>query len=911
MKYKNLEKAVLLTVMLMSLHGGVEAAAVINNDIDTNKTTTVNSITESDGNEHHVTGSNKLDVTGVVNISKNSSLNFSNPETNVTLSSGKDYSAFQVIAGKLVFGDESKLIIDKTITAKATRNTGIYAASNSEITLGKAGAEITVRGANDNSAGIYAVDSNITSNGNLKITVEKSGANNKAYGIYSDGITTSNFKDVTIVMNEEGGNGTLTGVDLFHEMQSEVSKFTADNLNITIKGGNTSTGVYIESKDSNANETEATVNGKLTLDIEGNNAAYGLRVQNSKLFKANEVDITTTSANTSTGVMVEKNAALEFAGGTITATGTEKSIGISNSGGKATSTGNLQITAGTGITNSSSGTVTVDNLSVDANEGIKNNGSNVTVNEQAVFKNAKYIMRSWTNGTKTEFKKDFITQGDGDNLVMVLNGSTADINSSEAGLVQFTGSLRQDGAAFGNYTDGTININLTTEDSYWNLNDDSTLNALKNNTIVDMTADKGKFSILKVNTLDGNGDIKMDIDADKNTGNSDRLYVDTLNGTQNIILNGINNNESKAAVGTVLASVNSGNGEFKAKDVEGALYWNSFEIDKQTSADGNYKDDWYISDIELNETGGEEGGNTTSVDTILGANALNYHTLRAENDQLMRRMGELRNNGTDEEGAWFRVHGSKINRDDSMSFENKYTTYELGYDQLTKETKDMVRYTGAALSYTDGSSSYDSGNGENHSKALSFYNTDLYRSGHYLDLVFKYANMDNDFSVFDTAGQKITGEYRNTGISVSAEYGRKNELKNGWYVEPQAQLTLGYFGGDEYETSNGISVDQSGIASVLGRVGFNIGRELGNSGVIYAKANLLHEFAGDYDIDMYDGAGNHRAESASFNDTWFEYGVGAALKTGKNNHLYFDFVKTAGGDFEKEWTWNAGMRWTF
>ena len=176
---------------------------------------------------------------------------------------------------------------------------------------------------------------------------------------------------------------------------------------------------------------------------------------------------------------------------------------------------------------------------------------------------------------------------------------------------------------------------------------------------------------------------------------------------------------------------------------------------------------------------------------------------------------------------------------------------------------------------------------------------------------FKYANMDNDFNVYDTNNNKISGEYKNTGISVSAEYGRKNDLKNGWYVEPQAQLTLGYFGGDEYETSNGISVDQSGIASVLGRVGFNVGKQIGDSGVIYAKANLLHEFAGDYDIDMYDSAGNHRAESASFNDTWFEYGVGAALKTGKNNHLYFDLAKTAGGDFEKEWTWNAGMRWTF
>lgn len=31
-------------------------------------------------------------------------------------------------------------------------------------------------------------------------------------------------------------------------------------------------------------------------------------------------------------------------------------------------------------------------------------------------------------------------------------------------------------------------------------------------------------------------------------------------------------------------------------------------------------------------------------------------------------------------------------------------------------------------------------------------------------------------------------------------------------IEPQAQFTLGYLGGDNYTASNGINVDQSGIA---------------------------------------------------------------------------------------------------
>ena len=461
-----------------------------------------------------------------------------------------------------------------------------------------------------------------------------------------------------------------------------------------------------------------------------------------------------------------------------------------------------------------------------------------------------------------------------------------------------------------------INLNFA-NGAKWNMTGSTEVTdlTLSKNAVLDMTYNNGNaasFRTLNAKSLSGNdGIINMNIDASTNANNSDRIYVDgTHNGTQYITLNNIGKS-TDGAEGSILVSVKDEQGEFKAKDSEGALFWNTYEIGRKDVTNGEevtdgYNTDWYLKDIKQ-----DENKSTTSVDAILGANSLNYHTWRAENDQLMRRMGELRNNGGDEQGAWFRVHGSKINRDDNAAFENQYTSYELGYDQVTKKTEDVTRYTGAALSYTDGNSSYDTGSGENHSKSLSFYNTDIYSSGHYLDLVFKFANMDNDFNVYDTNGNEISGEYKNNGISLSAEYGRKNNLNSDWYIEPQVQLTVGYFGGDEYEISNGIQVDQSGIASILGRIGFNIGKELGDSGIIYAKANLLHEFAGDYDIDMTDSLGNHRTESESFNDTWFEYGIGAALKTGKNNHLYFDFVKTAGGDFEKDWQWNAGMRWTF
>lgn len=414
---------------------------------------------------------------------------------------------------------------------------------------------------------------------------------------------------------------------------------------------------------------------------------------------------------------------------------------------------------------------------------------------------------------------------------------------------------------------------------------------------------KNNYRVLRVyNNLIGNGGtFNMDIDASKNVQNSDRIYISgTHEGTHYITLNNIGASID-GAKGTILVSVADEQGDFKANDSEGTLYWNTYKLSKKTDGVTNgYTVDWVLDEVEK-----KPDLLTTSVNTILSANALNYHTWRTENDKLLQRMGELRHNGEEAKGAWFRVKGSKIGRGGKFGFDNKYTAYELGYDEVAKRTVDKTRYQGAAISYTDGSSSYSRGSGGNSSKAISFYNTEIGSKGHYLDLVLKISNMDNDFTVYDTNSNKITGDFNNTGVALSAEYGRKNALKNGWYIEPQAQFTLGYLGGDCYTASNGIEVNQSGIKSAVGRVGFNIGKAIGSKGIIYAKANLLHEFGGSYNVTMTDSSGRVNV-SDSFNDTWFEYGIGAAFASGKNSHVYFDIERSSGSDFTKDWLWNIG-----
>ena len=510
---------------------------------------------------------------------------------------------------------------------------------------------------------------------------------------------------------------------------------------------------------------------------------------------------------------------------------------------------------------------------------------------------ASYAIYTYNNGSVVGNAGKYNIYGN----ILNNSGGTVDLTANSGSFIEGWVS-----------TASTAETNISLEEaSYWKVTGDSNLTHLHNdNSIVDMTHDSNTFSTLTVDNLSGeNGVIKMDIDASQNSLNSDKLYVtDTLTGTQYIDLYEVNGYTpvGEEGVGTVLATVNNHNGSFAAVDGEGTLYWKRYELDHQDTADtsGNYTKDWYLKQVTNIDQP------TTSTDTILAANALNYHTWRTENDKLLQRMGELRHNGEEAQGAWFRLRGTKIGRDGKFDFENKYTSYELGYDTITKNTDDKIRYQGAAVSYVDGDSSYNRGSGDNSSKAISFYNTEIGSKGHYLDVVFKVSNLENDFKVYDTKNNKITGDFNNTGVSLSAEYGRKNVLHNGWYIEPQAQFTLGYLGGDSYTTSNGIEVSQSGIKSAVGRIGFNIGKEVGSKGVVYAKANLLHEFGGAYDVTMYDGRDRVKVGD-TFNDTWFEYGVGAAFAAGKNSHVYLDVERSSGSDFTKDWQWNIGARWTF
>ena len=512
----------------------------------------------------------------------------------------------------------------------------------------------------------------------------------------------------------------------------------------------------------------------------------------------------------------------------------------------------------------------------------------------------------WTSGGHITVGKDSST------LQTVING---DLTAKNSGYI--TAFVNNAGSSFtGNTTDahwqdvntrdaGNTGIHLTLNDgSVWNdFDSDSTIQVLDTSKAkVDMQDDK--FNGLFIGTLKGDkSTFNMDIDAGTNTNNSDRLYIaGTHTGNHYITLNNVNaDGNTDGAAGTVLVSVKDEQGNFFANDKEGSLYWNKYTLDKQDSATPGYTKDWYLKKVEFIPS-----KPTTSVDAVDATQRLAFANW-VEDDKLMQRMGDLRHETNNEEGVWVRVKGGKYSGD---GFSNRHTMYQLGYDDVVKNTDKLKRYQGVAFSYDDGKNSFNRGSGKLKAKSIGFYSTDIRNKGHYLDLALKIYDADSDFTVFDSEGKKITGAFDNTGISLSAEYGRKKYLDEHWSIEPQAQLTLGYLDGARYTTSNGIHVSQSDPNSVLGRIGCNFMYDMDENNTVYLKANWLHQFAGNYGVTLTNGNDSLRIDNND-HDTWFEYGFGFACMIGKNKHLYADVERSTGGSLRKDWQWNAGMFLTF
>lgn len=756
----------------------------------------------------------------------------------------------------------------KVINLTASGNNGIHNQNSGKITAD----EITGTGYIHNAGDTIDADT---------ISITRDITNNAASTIITDKITADSLQnDGTIKASEDAGDNVLGELNVRTFTNSGTLTVTNANVSESVTNSGTLTLDKIGSEGNlvninNKNNGNLTVNGDVfgdfysggnngNMTVDGTVTAYGYfsRNENASL-TADKLIVTADGWNEINGAVDVDNMDVN---GTM-AVLTDK-LDVADT---TNINANLQFRAESG--NSKLNNVNLNNASLQVG------GESLTITGDMNVTGSEARFETWdydnTNGDKKIEVQGNMTLEEGASL-LITNSTGAGSSFEANNIILNEGSTLSNSERYASslddYTDAFNNFSVTT------------LNGT-NATIVN----------------DGN----MDIGTLRGTDNN--IEVHNLDEAQVTI-------DTNKSIGLQVTGTSDATSQFNRNDLAGSL---QDLADTVSIGSGNQLDSVLAQESDIiGETTAlvDEYGNIIANTVIEKGHIANegitelanvaFMAWRAENDEMHQRMGELRSSNG-EAGIWARMKRGESKYGD-MDIKNQYSTYQLGYDE---KVGDSNWYIGGAISRTEGKSSFATGSGENQSTGFTVYGTYVADDGQYVDLSAKYARLDNEFDVFGRSGIESTGDYRNNGYAFSAEYGKRIEAGNDFWVEPQVQLTYGHLSSANYTTSRDVRVTQDAMDSVVGRLGFAAGKDIG-AGNVYVKASYLYDFDGDTNVKMTDGK-NSAVYDQDLGGGWFEVGIGTNINLSETSHLYFDVEKTYGGDIETPWQWNAGVRFDF
>ena len=491
----------------------------------------------------------------------------------------------------------------------------------------------------------------------------------------------------------------------------------------------------------------------------------------------------------------------------------------------------------------------------------------------------------------------------------------------------------------GNADGDNVNLHLNSSKAQWNNIGNSKLRSLKGNGGIINQTDANAGNI-DVGDYSGNVVVNYKHTADKDTASN------TLN---NIKFGGGSLNIDKAAEGSsiTLRTDNSDNLSYTETDnieklfreLSKKLYYADAgsnpdnlsghveiaegltkvkvygDINYGEHGQGNYKDGSIKrTDPEI-IYGSSETAMMRGAKSAMASTALLW---RSENSDMLQRMGDVRLDN-EESGLWARYYGGKNSFDaKNTKYSTSFNAYQLGYDKQL----DNNKLFGAAVSYNKGKNTYEmGGHGDGKAVSLAVYGSWNSDKGHYADVIVKGGKLDNDYTVYNDMGHKLEGDYDTWGLSLSAEYGRRMQMQNGFYIDPSVQFTVGRVAGADYSASSDfldskglkkdMYVSQDAFTSAIGRIGLGMGKTT-DKAMFYTKFALAHEFSGDFTTTF--AAENEPTSSTAvdFGGTWFEWQMGGSMKVNDNSYVYATFEKKFGGDTgSNDWRLDAGLRWSF
>lgn len=264
-----------------------------------------------------------------------------------------------------------------------------------------------------------------------------------------------------------------------------------------------------------------------------------------------------------------------------------------------------------------------------------------------------------------------------------------------------------------------------------------------------------------------------------------------------------------------------------------------------------------------------------------------------------------------EDGIFAKALGGKTSSDVSgLKDSNSYWGAQVGYDKALAGGW----HTGFAFDYRDGDSDYLlGGKGDNKLYSFGVYGVKKMEDGSYFRVAAKAGRVENEYDVYTELRNKLHADYKANAYGLTAEYGKTfgSEMS---YITPKVQLTWSRVGSKDYTGSanNGaiMNIYQDSYDSLVGRLGFEAGMKKAH-GSLHAGLYLAHEFNGDIDTRYFAKDGGWKSTSFDGDDTWAELVLGGEYRLGRNSQLYADFARDLGGDFQRKWKLNAGIRLRF
>ena len=265
----------------------------------------------------------------------------------------------------------------------------------------------------------------------------------------------------------------------------------------------------------------------------------------------------------------------------------------------------------------------------------------------------------------------------------------------------------------------------------------------------------------------------------------------------------------------------------------------------------------------------------------------------------------------DADGIFVKALGGKTSSDvKGVKDDNTYRGVQVGFDKALANGW----HAGAAFDYRNGDSNYLlGGKGDNQLYSFGVYGVKNFEDQSYLRVAAKAGRVENEYDVYnEIRSLKLHGDYKANAYGLTMEYG-KTFGSEASYFTPKAQLTWSQVGSKDYTAhtpNDSMRIGQDSYSSLVARFGVEAGAK-SEKGRVYVGLYGAHEFNGDISASYFAKDGGMKHTSFDGKDTWMEMSIGGSYDLSDNCHIYADFAKDFGGDFERKWKASAGLRFEF